>query len=139
MAYADYGYYQDFFKGKVITDLETFRTLAERSSEYIDMVTFCRINTEVLRDRPLADKVKKCCCAVAEAYYLYDTVLTNALSGNGGTGAKTSERIGQYSISWADPTDSLESLTGGNFPSYLRKLCIKYLGCTGLTFRGVCY
>lgn len=139
MAYADFDYYKDPFLGQIITSSETFRTLAERSSEYIDMVTFCRINADTLKDKPLADAVKRCCCAIAEAYYLYDTVLTNALTGFGGTGAKTSEQIGQYSVSWADPTDSLESLTGGNFPSYLRKLCIRYLGHTGLMFRGVCY
>lgn len=136
MAYADFGYYQDFFLGKLITDMEQFRTLSERASEYIDMVTFCRINTNVLKDKSIANKVKKCTCAVAEAYYIYD--ITRLNEGNI-TGAKTSEKIGQYSVSWANPLDSLETLTGGNFPSYLRKLCIRYLGTTGLMYRGVCY
>lgn len=135
MAYADFGYYQDFFVGRIIKDLETFRTLAERASEYIDMVTFSRLADENVLSRN-KQPVRKCTCAIAEAYYLYDTVFTNALDGSG-TGAKTSESIGQYSVSWANPLDSLESLTGGNFPQYLRKICIKYLGCTGLMYRGV--
>ena len=136
MAYADFGYYQDFFLGKLITDMEQFRTFSERASEYIDMVTFCRINTEVLKDKSVEKLIKKCTCAVAEAYYIYDI---NQLNDGNVTGAKTSESIGQYSVSWANPLDSLETLTGGNFPSYLRKLCIRYLGTTGLMFRGVCY
>lgn len=135
MAYADFGYYQDFFIGRIIKDLETFRTLAERASEYVDMVTFHRINTDILKDEFTENLIKKCTCAIAEAYYLYDTVFTNALD-DSGTGAKTSESIGQYSVSWANPTDSLADLTGGNFPQYLRKICIKYLGCTGLMYRG---
>lgn len=136
MAYADFGYYQDFFLGKLITDMETFRTLSERASEYIDMVTFCKINTDVLKDKSVEKLIKKCTCAVAEAYYIYD--ITQLNDGNI-TGAKTSESIGQYSVSWANPLDSLESLTGGSFPSYLKKICIKYLGCTDLMYRGVCY
>ena len=99
MAYADFGYYQDFFLGKLITDMEQFRTLSERASEYIDMVTFYRINTEFLKDKSVEKLIKKCTCAVAEAYYIYDITQ----------------------------------------PSYLRKICTKYLGCTGLMFRGVCY
>lgn len=136
MAYADFGYYQDFFLGKLITDMEQFRTLSERASEYIDMVTFCRINTEVLKDKSVEKLIKKCTCAIAEAYYIYD--ITQLNNGNI-TGAKTSESIGQYSVNWVNPLDSLETLTGGNFPSYLRKLCIRYLGTTGLMYRGVCY
>ena len=136
MAYADFGYYQDFFLGKLITDMEQFRILSERASEFVDMVTFYRINTDILKDKSIEKLIKKCTCAVAEAYYIYDIT---QLNGDIITGAKTSEKIGQYSVSWANPLDSLENLTGGNFPSYLRKICTKYLGCTGLMFRGVCY
>ena len=134
MAYADFGYYQDFYKGKVITDLETFRTLAERSFDYINMVTFYRINTDTFQQ--YADLIKRCSCAIAEAYYIYDITQSE----NGAiSGAKTSESIGQYSVSWANPLDSLETLTGGNFPSYLKNLAMKYLGHTGLMYRGVVY
>lgn len=136
MAYADFGYYQDFFLGKVITDMEQFRTLSERASEYIDMVTFYRINTDIFKDKSVEKLIKKCTCAVAEAYYIYD--ITHSIDGTISS-AKTSESIGQYSVSWANPLDSLETLTGGNFPSYLRNLVMKYLGHTGLMYRGVCY
>lgn len=132
MAYADFSYYQDFYKGKVITDLETFRTLAERSFDYINMVTFYNINSDTLKVH--VDAIKRCSCAIAEAYYIYD--ITHSIDGTI-SGAKTSESIGQYSVSWANPLDSLETLTGGNFPSYLKNLAMKYLGHTGLMYRGV--
>ena len=118
MAYVDFGYYQDFYLGKLITDMEQFRTLSERASEFVDMVTFYRINTDIFKDKSVESLIKKCTCAIAEAYYIYDITQSN---GETVTGAKTSESIGQYSVSWANPLDSLENLTGGNFPSYLKK------------------
>ena len=121
MVYADFGYYQDFFLGKLITDMEQFRTLSERASEYIDMVTFYRINTDVTKDKSVEKLIKKCTCAIAEAYYIYD--ITQLNDGNI-TGAKTSEKIGQYSVSWANPLDTLENLTDGNFQSHLKKLLV---------------
>ena len=92
--------------------------------------------TDILKNKSVEKLIKKCTCAIAEAYYIYDIT---QLNGETVTGAKTSESIGQYSVSWANPLDNLENLTGGNFLSYLKKLCTKYLGCTGLMFRGVCY
>ena len=121
MAYADFGYYQDFYLGKLITDMEQFRTLSERASEYIDMVTFYLINTDILKDKSVEKLIKKCTCAIAEAYYIYD--ITQLNDGNI-TGAKTSEKIGQYSVSWANPLDTLENLTDGNFQSHLKKLLV---------------
>lgn len=121
MAYADFGYYQDFFLGKLITDMEQFRTLSERASEFVDMVTFYRINTDILKDKSIEKLIKKCTCAIAEAYYIYDIT---QLNGDIITGAKTSEEIGQYSVSWANPLDNLETLTGGNFQSHLKKLLV---------------
>ena len=121
MAYADFGYYQDFYLGKLITDMEQFRTLSERASEYIDMVTFYRINTDILKDKSIEKLIKKCTCAIAEAYYIYDITQLNDETV---TGAKTSEKIGQYSVSWANPLDTLENLTDGNFQSHLKKLLV---------------
>lgn len=121
MAYADFGYYQDFFLGKLITDMEQFRTLSERASEFVDMVTFYRINTDIFKDKSVESLIKKCTCAIAEAYYIYDIT---QLNGETVTGAKTSESIGQYSVSWANPLDTLENLTGGNFQSHLKKLLV---------------
>ena len=99
--------------------MEQFRTLSERASEFVDMVTFYRINTDILKDKSVESLIKKCTCAIAEAYYIYDIT---QLNGETVTGAKTSESIGQYSVSWANPLDSLENLTGGNFSSYLKKV-----------------
>ena len=59
MAYADFPYYRDFFKGTLIKDENAFRTLAERSSEFIDTVTFDRLSDEELLNR-YKNKIQKC-------------------------------------------------------------------------------
>lgn len=127
MAYADFLFYKDIFKGLLITDKTVFESVSERASEYIDMVTFFRIDK--INDISTENLIKKCVCAIADAYYIYEKTQL-------GNETKTSESIGQYSVSWVNPVDSLEKLTGGNFPDYLRKICIRYLGNTGLMFRG---
>jgi hypothetical protein len=127
MAYADFLFYKDIFKGLLITDKTVFESVSERASEYIDMVTFFRIDK--VKDISTENLIKKCVCAIADAYYIYEKTQL-------GNETKTSESIGQYSVSWVNPVDSLEKLTGGSFPDYLRKICIKYLGDTGLMFRG---
>lgn len=126
MAYADFLFYKDIFKGLLITDKTVFESVSERASEYIDMVTFFRIDK--VKDISTENLIKKCVCAIADAYYIYEKTQL-------GNETKTSESIGQYSVSWVNPVDSLEKLTGGSFPDYLRKICIKYLGDTGLMFR----
>ena len=56
--YADFPFYQDFFKGLLITDEATFRTFSERASEFVDTVTFDRLADEELLNRHKM-KIKK--------------------------------------------------------------------------------
>ena len=44
--YADFPYYQDFFRDKLITEEAVFRTFEERASQFIDTVTFDRLTDE---------------------------------------------------------------------------------------------
>ena len=46
LAYADFPYYQDFFRGTLIKEEAEFRTFAERASQFIDTVTFDRLTDE---------------------------------------------------------------------------------------------
>lgn len=135
MAYADFPYYCDFFKGTLIKDENAFRTLAERSSEFIDTVTFDRLVDEALLNR-FKEKIQKCCCALSELFFkrcsadkLLDT--ENAV--------ETSETIGAYSVNFANPYDYVKeiSLSDSDFRKILRSTALKYLGNTGLMFRGV--
>lgn len=141
MAYADFPYYQDFYLGNLIRDPTDFGRAAARASEYLDMVTFGRLLDGI--PEGLDARAKKCCCALAEAVYTYlayGAGKTNA-DGSTGSGAKTSESIGAYSVSYASPTESISALLNGDtsgLQDYLKSICMRYLGTTGLLYRG-CY
>ncbi|MDE6005708.1 MAG: hypothetical protein K2G88_10025 [Oscillospiraceae bacterium] len=134
MAYADFLYYQDFFIGTVITDSSMFRQLSERASDYLDMITFGRLR-EKFPDK-YEIQVKKCCCAIAEAIYLF---LQDYLNSDGAGKPKTQETIGAYSVSYANISDTISALLNGNssgLQDYLYSIAMRYLGRTGLLYRG---
>ena len=131
--YADFTYYKDCYYGQQIADAEVFRTAAARASEYMDSVTFGRLEIGV--PEAFAEPVKKCCCALAEAFYLQQQAYTCASTD--GTGAKKSETQHNYSVTYSTPAETLASLLNGkSFSEYLYSLCLRYLGRTGLLYRG---
>lgn len=135
MSYADFKYYQDDFKGTLIKEEDAFRTIAERSSEFIDTVTFDRLADEELFNR-YKIKIQKCCCALSELFFRRcsaDKLL------DAENAVETSETIGAYSVSFANPYDYVKeiSLSDSDFRKILRSTALQYLGNTGLMFRGV--
>lgn len=135
MSYADFKYYQDDFKGTLIKDEDVFRTIAERSSEFIDTVTFDRLADEELFNR-YKIKIQKCCCALSELLFRRcsaDKLLDDE------NAVETSETIGAYSVHFANPYDYVKeiSLPDSDFRKILRSTALQYLGNTGLMFRGV--
>lgn len=132
--YADFTDYKDCYYGQQIADAEVFRTAAARASEYMDSVTFGRLESGV--PEAFAEPVKKCCCALAEAFYLQQQAYTCASAD--GTGAKKSETQHNYSVTYSTPAETLASLLNGkSFSEYLYSICLRYLGRTGLLYRGV--
>ena len=132
--YADFTDYKELYYGQQIADAEVFRTAAARASEYMDSVTFGRLESGV--PEAFAEPVKKCCCALAEAFYLQQQAYTCASTD--GTGAKKSETQHNYSVTYSTPAETLASLLNGkSFSEYLYSLCLRYLGRTGLFYRGV--
>ena len=135
MAYADFPYYRDFFKGTLIRDENAFRTLAERSSEFIDTVTFDRLSNEELLNR-YKNKIQKCTCALSELLFKKNSAdkLLNAENM-----PETSETIGSYSVKYANPYDYVKeiSMSDSDFRKILRGTALQYLGNTGLMYRGV--
>ena len=124
MAYADFSFYKDTFKGLVITDETIFESVSERASDYINAVTFGRINKNILSDIAISDKIKRCCCALAEINFQFQSY---------SQGKKIqSESNGKYSVSYAVP-----SINESNAGLLFKRECIKYLGDTGLMYRGV--
>lgn len=133
--YADFPYYQDFYCGQVITDAVAFRTAAARASEYMDSVTFGRLIDGV--PEKFEEQVKNSCCALAEAWALFLDAKNGMLAG--GKGAKTAETIGKYSVSYSTPTDVIAALLDGDtagLQNYMYSICVRYLGRTGLLYRG---
>ncbi|WP_295219838.1 hypothetical protein [Ruminococcus sp.] len=136
MAYADFPYYQDFYLGNLIHDPTDFGRAAERASEYLDMATFGRLLDRIPSE--LTSRIKKCCCALADAIYQYQAYGVGSI-GSGEIGLKTSESIGAYSVSYANPTESISVLLDGDasgLQDYLKSICMRYLGTTGLLYRG---
>lgn len=135
MAYADFPYYCDFFKGTLIKDENAFRTFAERSSEFIDTVTFDRLSDEELLNR-YKNKIQKCTCALSELLFKKNSADRMLNSENM---PETSETIGAYSVEFANPYDYIQemSMSDSDFRKILRGTALQYLGNTGLMFRGV--
>ena len=136
MPYADHTYYTQSYRGQRIKEEEIFLMYAERASEYIDMVTFDRLSGGVPEE--FSEKVRKCCCAIAEALADYVDYSGSTPTGSGKSG-KASETIGKYSVSYTTAAHTISGLlygTSAGLQDYLWSICIRYLGSTGLMYRG---
>ena len=131
--YADYLFYQDVFKGILITDEAMFRTFSERASEFLDTATFDRLSDEELLNRHKV-KIQKCVCALTELFFKRNIGILNRENM-----PETSESIGAYSVSRANPLDYVQevSMTDLDFQKSLKSTVLRYLGNTGLLYRGV--
>lgn len=117
MAYADFNYYKDVFKGSSITDIATFDNLSERATEYLNSVTFGRIDD-------ITDNIKRCCCALAEQINLDNNYQNGKIV--------SSEKNGNYSVSYA-----ISSNVATEHYRRMFSICLQYLGSSGLMYRGV--
>lgn len=137
LTYVDFPYYQDFFKGTLIRDEAMFRTFAERASEFIDTVTFDRLADSELHER-YKTKIQKCVCALTEQFFRRNIAFSGGVPDSENM-PKTSESIGAYSVSMANPYDYVQeiSMTDDDFRKSLKSTVLRYLGNTGLLYRGV--
>lgn len=122
--YADYNFYaREYLQGKNPTPTigAGFDYYARGASRIIDLYTFERL--EGVEDIP--KDVKFCCCELAELICENETQSRD-------TGNKTSERIGSYSVVFSSKADREES-----FKSKQYDIVIKWLGNTGLCYRGL--
>ncbi len=136
MIYAEFSYYQESFYGQKIADADAFRTAAARASEYMDNATFGRLENGV--PEQFQEHVKKCCCALAEAFWLYQVYGAGGGITDGSSRLKKSETNSKYSITYGTPSEELAALLGSesNFFDYIYSICMQYLGRTGLLYRG---
>lgn len=113
MAYADYKFYTESF-GNVVPESD-FPRLAERASDFVDLMTSDRLVDGLPTDERSQKRIKKAVCSLAEKMYQIELAEKNATDaavsgtstaiGSGGstTGIVTSVSSGSESISYATP------------------------------------
>ena len=111
MAYADYKFYTESF-GSVVPEAD-FPRLAERASDFIDLITHGRLVNGLPTNEYFQKRIKKAVCSLAEILYQIELAEKNAANaaasgtsttiGTGGstTGIVTSVSSGSESISYA--------------------------------------
>lgn len=125
--YADFPYYQNFFRDTLITEEAAFRTFAERASEFIDTVTFDRLADEELLERHKI-KVQKCACVLIEQFFRRNIAFLDGVPDSENM-PETSENIGAYSVSHANPLDYIQeiSMSDADFLKSLKSTVDKWL------------
>ena len=114
MAYTDFEFYTTTYHGNVVPEAD-FPRIADRASDFLDVITFDRLVDDLPSDERAATKVQKAVCAVAEKLYELELADKQALSAaaggtsSSGSGGATSgvitSRSGSESISYASPSE----------------------------------
>lgn len=117
--YTDYKFYVQSFKGGVIPSAKDFLTAEAAAGRYVEYVTCGRVVGKT------TDDIKNAVCAVAELEY-------QTLTKNQKTGISSESNDG-VSVSYAQ--ESSESAKAAENQKY--SVALRYLGHTGLMYRGV--
>lgn len=115
MAYTDFEFYATIYHGNVVPEAD-FPRIADRASDFLDVITFDRLIDGLPDDERAKTKVQKAVCAVADEMYKLELADKQALSaaaggtsssGSGGatSGVITSRSAGSESISYASPSE----------------------------------
>lgn len=115
MAYTDFEFYATTYHGNVVPEAD-FPRIADRASDFLDIITFDRLVDGLPSDERAATKVQKAVCAVADKLYELELADKQALSaatggassgesGGATSGVITSRSAGSESISYASPSE----------------------------------
>lgn len=114
MAYTTFTFYEQTYHGNVVP-AEDFDRIADRASDFLDVITFDRLAGGLPSDERAATKVQKAVCAVCDKLYQLELAEKQALSAAGGasfggtggvtSGVITSRSSGSESISYASPSE----------------------------------
>lgn len=116
MAYTDFEFYATIYHGNVVPEAD-FPRIADRASDFLDVITFDRLIDGLPDDERAKTKVQKAVCAVADEMYKLELADKQALSaaaggtsssGSGGatSGIISSRSAGSESISYASLSDT---------------------------------
>lgn len=115
MAYTTFTFYEQTYHGNVVP-AEDFDRIADRASDFLDVITFDRLADVLPSDERAATKVQKAVCAVCDKLYQLELADKQALSaaaggassggsGSATSGVVTSRSAGSESISYASPSE----------------------------------
>lgn len=126
-AFADYTFYTGTYGGSSIPEA-AFDALALRASYEVERQTLERASATIKAGTSLQliEKIKMATCAVAEQLNAF---AATALSGSAGV---ASEKVGDHSVTYLTYTQSKEQENQA-----LSDTVERYLGLTGLMFRGI--
>lgn len=115
MAYTDFTFYENTYHGNVVP-ADDFERIADRASDFLDVITFDRLADGLPDDERAKTKVQKAVCAVAEKLYELELAEKQAnaaalsgdssdTSGDARSGVIASRSAGSESISYASLSD----------------------------------
>lgn len=116
MAYTDFEFYATTYHGNVVPEAD-FPRIADRASDFLDVITFDRLVDGLPSDERAATKVQKAVCAVSDHIYeleLAQKQANAAAQAGGSSGASggvksgiiSSRSAGSESISYASLSDT---------------------------------
>lgn len=116
MAYTDFEFYATTYHGNVVPEAD-FPRIADRASDFLDVITFDRLVDGLPDDERAKTKVQKAVCAVAEKLYELELAEKQAnaaaqaggssgTSGGATSGIISSRSSGSESISYASLSDT---------------------------------
>ena len=92
MAYTDFEFYATIYHGNVVPEAD-FPRIADRASDFLDVITFDRLVDGLPSDERAATKVQKAVCAVSDELYELELAEKQALSAAAGKAAPVSRPL----------------------------------------------
>lgn len=139
----DYDYYVDVFEGNTLPS-DVFDKVIEDA--YLKVANSIRPNAEDIEEdeTEIIENIKKCQCELAEFEYENGLVQSVAQPENSsyGVGDVKSETAGSTSRTYVTNLDVYNTRNQeiiSNPEKFENKIIQKYLGYTGLLYRGVCH
>ena len=116
MAYTDFEFYATTYHGNVVPEAD-FSRIADRASDFLDVITFDRLVDGLPDDERAKTKVQKAVCAVSDKLYELELAEKQAnaaaqaggssgTSGGATSGIISSRSAGSESISYASLSDT---------------------------------
>ena len=127
----DFEYYSTSFNGKLVPQ-ETFEKYNIMATSKVNYFTSNRINVD-----NISNNIKNCTCEIIELLYFQNNnkeLLNSEINGK----QIQSETVGPHSVTYANNVSTLKKqiYNTDELDEEIYKICLSYLGHTGLMYRG---